>query len=145
TECPTGQFPCGTTCCSSGQTCSNGSCLTGCPSGQTQCGTNCCSSGQTCSNGTCVTTCPSGQTLCGKTCCPAGFTCSNGTCTGNGENCLDIKGQPTVCPAGWSCLGCPSSINGVDVTITGCCPPGIGCANPLVAGQPCEPCALLVC
>jgi hypothetical protein len=84
------------TCCSAGQTCIQGVCVT-CPAHCVECtsSTTCiaCESGYTLSNAKC---CPTGQTLCSGTCrnlssdnnncgacgttCPSGQTCCKGTC-----------------------------------------------------------------
>jgi hypothetical protein len=61
--------PCGDQCCSAdlGEICSNGNCLT-CPPGQIPCSTACCSFGQTCQNGSCVSGCPPGGCPSGSVC-----------------------------------------------------------------------------
>lgn len=91
--CSAGQTVCGSTCCTTGQTCDqtgNGPTCHGvaappiCSAGQTVCGQTCCASGQTCNQTgigpTCsgVTPppqCSTGQTVCGQTCCAQGQKC----------------------------------------------------------------------
>src|SRR5208337_2674295 len=67
--CPTGQIVCGTKCCTSTQTCSNGAC---CATAKA-CNGKCCTSTQTCISGAC---CASAQVCSGK-CCASGQTCCN--------------------------------------------------------------------
>src|SRR5208337_1821145 len=69
--CPTGQIVCGTKCCTSTQTCCNGSCCT--RSTQTCISGACCASAQVCSGKFCA----SGQTCCNRACCPAGQCCGS--------------------------------------------------------------------
>ena len=121
---------CGTTCCSSGQTCMNDQCVASCPSNTIACGAACCSSGQTCTSGQCVTsTCPAGYVTCG----------SGGGCCNPGEVCcINPFGQPGcgpvgtyccstgfgACPIGTTCCGVftgPTSFENL------CCPSGTTC------------------
>ncbi len=72
---------CGSNCCSSGQTCSDGACVN--PS--SNCGAYTCSAGEFCCGNT--NCCYSNQTCCGKNCCYPNEECCNGICCNPGQTC----------------------------------------------------------
>jgi hypothetical protein len=79
-------------------------CPASCPSDQTPCGSSCCTSGQTCVNGICQATCSNNSLLCGSICCNSGLVClSPGVCgcpAGQTEcsgACRDTKNDPSNC------------------------------------------------
>ena len=143
-ECGAGEQPCGTGCCGTCQSCSNGQCVPmQCPAGyscssttgtctcENFCGSTCCYPGQMCSLGVC-TGCPTGLIACGSTCCPTGQVCTNGQCA----NCP--VGQ-TIC--GTICCGQPGEcINGQCAMMScpsGMVPCGRVCIDP--SNGPCCP------
>jgi hypothetical protein len=118
-RCPSGTTPCGKSCCTSSEVCSDKSC-TACGAPDQPCCANstCTASGTTCnSSGICV--CPSGTPLpCGNRCCPdtgvngtactcsgetteGTFECIYGSCTGTPRSCTSSSdcGPNGVCQA----------------------------------------------
>jgi hypothetical protein len=165
-SCPSGESPCGDTCCPCGTTCANGSCAV-CANGDTLCPTGaafggfiCCSPDQTCQNGQCVTSCPSGTTPCGTTCCSSGQTCSNGqcvssscppgttpcgtTCCSSGQTCSNGQCVSSSCPPGTTPCGtacCAANQNCQSGQCVSVCPSG----QTSCGGYCCDPSANLSC
>jgi hypothetical protein len=111
------------------------------------CGDTCCSAGQTCSNGSCVTGCPAGDTPCGSLCCPPGYSCcgsgANAACGPflNAVCCTSREGHTFVCAPDEVCCGdkcagvcCATNVNGADYGCSAgqsCCgsPPSTICCG----------------
>ena len=94
TTCDAAETLCGTSCCTTGETCNNGVCEPApeqCNAPKTRCGTDCCSETQECIGGACVDRCETVR--CGDT----------QTCCGSGESCL-TSGICCAPEQGWRCL-----------------------------------------
>ena len=117
--CRSGEYCCitpsgGITCCDPffGGVCSKDprtrdACRGACRPGEWKCGSRCCAKGQGCRGGKCCKKCGEKK----KACCIAGETCCRDKCCSAKEKCC-VNDQKTMC-----------------------CPPGFGCAVPILAGD----------
>lgn len=119
---------CGSSCCSSSQTCVNGICV----NPNSVCGSICCTSSQTCINGICCAS----ESVCSSNCCSSTQTCLNGTCVNPGSAC-----GAYTCSAGESCCGNTTCCLATQ-TCCGkyCCYPNEACCNGICCnpGQTCN-------